>query len=223
MSELVARLRNRSSYTEQTSYSGALPDPMLSYFYALVAMAALYAGFWGMRNTMDIQADLSDKGARRSVAPTHKLMVVMGDWTASLLISFGEMLILLAYLVFALKVDFGDQTGYVLLTCLAGSIAGLSFGTVIGMLFRRSEGAKIATLVVVKLDVLSSRADALRDEGHCRSQGASAFIHQSGCADFRCVLQPVNIRQPPSVLPKHQPSVCVFRSDVLHQLPAVEE
>lgn len=96
---------------------------------------------------MDIQADLSDKGARRSVAPTHKLAVVMGDWTASLLISFGEMLILLAYLVFALKVDFGDQIGYVLLTCLAGCIAGLSFGTVIGTLFRKSEGIKVATLV----------------------------------------------------------------------------
>lgn len=147
VSELVARLRNRRSYTKQISYSDALPDYMLGYFYALVAMAALYAGLWGMRNTMDIQADLSDKGARRSVAPTHKLAVVMGDWTASLLISFGEMLILLAYLVFALKVDFGDQIGYVLLTCLAGCIAGLSFGTVIGTLFRKSEGTKVATLV----------------------------------------------------------------------------
>ncbi len=147
LSEFIARLRSRGNYTQQISYSDALPDSMLAYFYALVAMAALYASFWGVRNTMDIQADLSDKGARRSVAPTHKLTVVMGDWTASLLISFGEMLILIAYLVFALRVDFGDQIGYVLLTCLAGCIAGLSFGTVIGTLFRKSEGAKIATLV----------------------------------------------------------------------------
>ena len=41
----------------------------LVYFYALLAMACMYSHSWGLRNATDIQADLSDLGARRSVAP----------------------------------------------------------------------------------------------------------------------------------------------------------
>lgn len=147
IAELIDRLGNRESYTQQISYSDAMPDTAVGYFYALVAMACLYTGFWGMRNTIDLQADLSDQGARRSVAPTHKLAVVLCDWAAAFLIGFGEVLVLLAYLAFGLKIDFGDQVGYVLLTCLAGCIAGVSFGTLLGTLFRKSEGAKVAALV----------------------------------------------------------------------------
>ena len=144
---LIERLYSRSSYTRQVSYSEAVPKPMLSAFYALVAMACMYTSFWGMRNTIDVQADLSYQGARRSVAPTHKLAVVLCDFAAALLISLGEILVLLAYLVFALKVNFGDQTGFVVLTCLVGCVAGVSFGTFVGTLFRRSVGAKIGALI----------------------------------------------------------------------------
>lgn len=144
---LIDRLFNRVSHTRQISYSDAVPDPMLSSFYALVAMACMYAGFWGMRNTIDVQADLSYQGARRSVAPTHKFAVVLCDWAAALLISLGELLVLLVYLIYALKVDFGNQIGYVLLTCLAGCIAGVSFGTFVGTLFRKSVGAKVGALI----------------------------------------------------------------------------
>ncbi|MCR4403479.1 MAG: ABC transporter permease [Firmicutes bacterium] len=147
IAELIDRLGSRESYTRQISYSKAMPDTALAYFYALVAMACLYTGFWGMRNTIDLQADLSDQGARRSVAPTHKLTVVLCDWAAAFLICFVEILVLLAYLAFALKIDFGDQIGYILLTCLAGCVAGVSFGTLLGTLFRKSEGAKVAALV----------------------------------------------------------------------------
>lgn len=147
--ELLDRLADRGSYTQQISYSDAMPNTMLGYFYALVAMACLYAGFWGMRNTIDVQADISDQGARRSVAPTHKLAVVFSDWGATLMISFGQLLALIAYLAFVLGVGFGDQIGYVVLVCLVGSIAGVSFGTLIGTLFRKSEGAKVALLIAL--------------------------------------------------------------------------
>lgn len=147
LAELIGRLGDRKSYTQQVSYSYAVADPSLSYFYTLVAMTCLYAGFWGLRNTIDVQADLSPQGARRSVAPTHKLAVVLCDWSAALLISCVELAILLVYLVAVLKIDFGDQLGYVLLTCLAGSFAGVSLGTFIGTLFGRSEGPKVALLI----------------------------------------------------------------------------
>jgi ABC-2 type transport system permease protein len=137
----------RRDYTEQISFSDAMPDMVLGYFYALLAMACMYSGFCGLRNAFDIQADLSDKGARRSVAPTHKMVVVLADSAAALAISFSEVLILLGYLAFVLGVNFGNQVGYVLLTCLAGSVAGVSFGTFIGTSVRGSEGVKTGLLI----------------------------------------------------------------------------
>ena len=104
-----------------------------------------YSSFWGLRNTIDLQADLSAQGARRSVAPTHKINVVLADAAAALVISFAEVLILLAYLVFVLGISFGNQLGYVLLTCLAGSVAGVSLGNLIGTVSSGGEGCLLYT------------------------------------------------------------------------------
>ena len=47
--------------------------------------------------------------------------------SASLLIHLTEMLLLLIFLRFVLQVDFGPKVGYVLLTTVIGSIAGVFF------------------------------------------------------------------------------------------------
>ncbi|MEA4883595.1 MAG: ABC transporter permease [Clostridia bacterium] len=145
--QVLAGLGSRRSYTEQVSYSDTVSDPLTSYFYALVAMACMYSGFWGLRNTIDVQADLSAQGARRSVAPTHKLNVVLCDAAAAVTVSFAEVLVLLAYLVFALRVSFGNQLGFILLTCFAGCVAGVSFGHFVGTVVRKSEGVKTGILI----------------------------------------------------------------------------
>jgi ABC-2 type transport system permease protein len=145
--KLISELENRKSYTKRVSFSDAVPDTMLAYFYALIAMACMYSAFWGLRNTVDVQADLSAQGARRSVAPTHKLQVVLSDALAALAISFAEVVILLAYLVFALGIDFGNQLGYVLLACFVGCVAGVSFGNFVGTVVRGSEAEKTGILI----------------------------------------------------------------------------
>lgn len=144
---LLTQLGQRRSYTQQVSFSNAAPNTALNYFYALVAMTCLYSSFWGLRNTTDVQADLSPQGARRSAAPTRKLKAVLSDSAAALVISLGEVLALLAYLALALRVDFGNQLGYVLLTCVAGCVVGVSFGAFIGTMVRKSEGVKTAILI----------------------------------------------------------------------------
>lgn len=145
--ELIRELGQTRSYTRQISYSSAEPDTALNFFYALIAMTCLYGGFWGLRNTADVQADLSPQGARRSVAPTHKLGVVLCDLAAALTISLAEVTALLAYLVFVLRVRTGNQVWYVLLTCVGGCIAGVSLGTFIGTYIRKSEGTKTGILI----------------------------------------------------------------------------
>ena len=144
---LIRELRQTRSYTQQISFSSAEPDTTLNFFYALIAMTCLYGGFWGLRNTTDMQADLSPQGARRSVAPTHKLGVVLYDLAAALTISLAEVMVLLAYLMLVLRVSFGNEVWYVLLTSLVGCIAGVSLGAFIGTYVRKSEGAKTGILI----------------------------------------------------------------------------
>ena len=144
---LLREIGQRRSYTQQISFSSAEPDTVLNVFYALIAMTCLYGGFWGLRNTTDVQADLSPQGARRSVAPTHKLGVVLCDLAAALTIGLAEVAVLLAYLAVVLRVSFGNQVSYALLTCLTGCIAGVSLGVFIGTFARKGEGVKTAILI----------------------------------------------------------------------------
>ena len=144
---LLREIGQRRSYTQQISFSSAEPDTVLNVFYALIAMTCLYGGFWGLRNTTDVQADLSPQGARRSVAPTHKLSVVLCDLAAALTIGLAEVAVLLAYLAVVLRVSFGNQVSYALLTCLTGCIAGVSLGVFIGTFARKGEDVKTAILI----------------------------------------------------------------------------
>ena len=61
----AASFEPRLSFTEEISFSGAKPDTNLGYFYALIAMTCVYGSYWGIRNTMHLQADQSPQGARR--------------------------------------------------------------------------------------------------------------------------------------------------------------
>jgi len=149
--ELIRELGQTRSYTQQASFSSAQPDTALNFFYALIAMTCLYGGFWGLRNTTDMQADLSAQAARRSVAPTHKLVVVLYDSAAALTISLAEVAVLLAYLMLVLRVSFGNEVWYVLLTSLVGCIAGVSLGAFIGTYVRKSESAKTGILIGTSL------------------------------------------------------------------------
>lgn len=149
--EFFKALAARGHYTQAVSFSKAAPDTNLAYFHALIAMACLYSAFWGIQNTLDLQANLSAKGARRSVAPTHKMQVVLTDSLATLVISFFEVLVLLAYLTLVLKVNFGSHLGPAVLTCLAGCLAGAALGNFIGTAVRGSEGLKIGVLLAYSM------------------------------------------------------------------------
>ena len=149
-SGLIGDLSARRSYT--TPLTGIPePDTLLAYFYALLAMACMYGSFWGEQEVMDIQANLSAQGARVSVAPIHKLKVFLAGLSAGLLIQYCEILILLAFMRFALGIDFGNQTGYVLLLSFVGSLMGVTFGAAVAAIGRKSEGVTTGILISVSM------------------------------------------------------------------------
>ena len=134
-------------YVTEVSSSGAAPNNVLNYFYSLIAMACFYGSFFGLHEVTDIQANLSARAARINMSPVHKLKAFVAGLSAALVIQFAEILILLAYLSFALHVDFGPRIGYVLLTAFVGCILGLAFGSLISAAVKKSEGLKTAILI----------------------------------------------------------------------------
>lgn len=148
---LIEEVGNRMEYTKEVSASGANPNNVLNYFYSLIAMACMYGGFFGNREIMDIQADLNPLAARVNVSPVHKLKAFIYSISASLLIHFVSLLVLLAYLYFVLRIDFGERTGFVLLTTFIGSIVGVSFGAFMSAVVKKDENTKVSILIGVSM------------------------------------------------------------------------
>jgi len=126
-------------------------NPMVIYFYALIAMACLYGSMYGLEEVNRVQANLSTKAARINIAPVHKLKVFTAGVLAALLMHFSGLLILLAYMHFVLGVAFGDHLIQLLVVIFVGSIMGISMGTFISAVVKKSEGVKIAVVLVVSM------------------------------------------------------------------------
>jgi len=148
---IISDVGNRAEFTKQVSGTSAKPDNSLNYFYSLIAMACLYGGFWGMKEVNDIQANLSVRAARLNIAPVHKLKAFLYSMCATILINYAEMLILLAYLHYGLKIDFGSKSGYVLLTAFVGCVLGISLGALISAAVKTGEELKNSILIAVSM------------------------------------------------------------------------
>lgn len=139
------------NFLEAVAPGKGAPNDTLTYFYALLAMAALFGGFWGKKEIADIQADLTPQGQRINLAPVHKLKAFGASFLASVTLQFILLIILVIYLNVILKVDFGNQLLFVLLTCLVGSFTGVTFGALIGAVVKGGESIKSSVLIGVSL------------------------------------------------------------------------
>ena len=126
-------------------------DFTIIYFYTLIGMVCLFAGYFGMEGAMESEANLRKRAARFSIAPIHKLKGLIASLLAGFVIAYAEMLVLLAFLMFVLGISFGDQNIYILLLTVNGIFAGLALGTLIGVSNRKSEGTKSGILSAVTM------------------------------------------------------------------------
>ena len=142
--ELLAR---RLDLIRDKPAGTANPETTLVYYYALIAMACLYGGFWGVKEVESIQANQSPHAARISMVPVSKMKVFVSSLLAALSIQYLSILVLLAFLNFILQVHFGSQIGLILLGSLTGSMLGVSIGLLIGTLTKRNEAIKTALMI----------------------------------------------------------------------------
>lgn len=151
MQEAVRQMEGYETLVEQISLGGRTTDGDVQFFYALVAMACLYGSFIGLQAAIALQANLTPLAARRCVTPTHKLQLILFEMFSSFFLHFMNVVILLIYLRYVLKLDFQGQTDKMLIISLIGSMIGVSFGIFVGSIGKMGEGAKIGILIGVSM------------------------------------------------------------------------
>lgn len=140
-------LEKSITYVEDVNTNPNKPNSMLTYYYALIAMTCLYGAFMGLTEVGAVQANQSATAARVNLAPVHKMKVFACSLCSATLIQYLSILILIAYLIFVQKVDFGNQAGFILLASFAGCCTGVSFGALIGAIVKKGEGIKTGVLI----------------------------------------------------------------------------
>ncbi len=116
-------------------------------FYTLIAMTCLYGGIFAVVSINNTLANMSFKGARVSVSPTSKKIVILSRLLASYVIQLLGLVILFLFTIFVLDVDYGNDLSLVVLTSLVGSLAGLSLGVFVSSIFKSSENTKTSILI----------------------------------------------------------------------------
>lgn len=152
--KLPGILSESITYVDDVNTNPNKPNSILTYYYALIAMTCLYGAFMGLTEVGAVQANQTATAARVNLAPVHKMKVFACSLCSATLIQYLSILILIAYLIFVQKVDFGNQAGFILLASFAGCSAGVSFGALIGAVVKKGEGIK--TGVVIGLSMLMS-------------------------------------------------------------------
>lgn len=151
LEDVMSELMNTSGFVMEKVKGENKPDTMITYYFALIAMASLYGCNWGLKEIIDIQADQSVRGARMNVAPIHKMKLLLCNLSAAVVVQICNILLLIAYLAFVLKIDFGNDIGYIILTCIVGSITGVTMGSMLSALIKKSEELQVSILVSITM------------------------------------------------------------------------
>jgi len=147
--ELINQINAGENFFRDVSNENV--DFTVIYFYTLIGMLCLYAGFFGGDTVNETQANLSKKAARVTMSGVHKLRSLFASLLADFVLAYTQLLLVLAYIIFILGIDFGNQTSWVMLLGVIGICAGLAFGTLIGVSNRKSEGTKSAILIAITM------------------------------------------------------------------------
>ncbi|MDO5558214.1 MAG: ABC transporter permease [Oscillospiraceae bacterium] len=155
--KVVDSMSEEITYNNEINLSHGERDFFVQYFYNLIAMVCVFACSSGVVIVVRNQGNLSAIGARVSASPTGKFIKLFAGFVASVIINTVIMMIVLAYMILALKINFGDNIPAVLLGAFAGIVMGTSMGIFIGSIGNMKENVKnaITTALILFCCVLS--------------------------------------------------------------------
>ncbi len=147
----IRQMLNRQELLTEVSLGGRTINGNAQFFYALIAMACLYGCFIGFGSAVSLQANITALAARRCVTPTHKLKLILSEQISAFLLGYFDVIVLLLYLRYILKLDFEGQIGRMLLISFLGSLIGVSMGIFVGSLGKMKEGIKIGIILGISM------------------------------------------------------------------------
>ncbi|MCM1052870.1 MAG: ABC transporter permease [Ruminococcus sp.] len=151
-SEILSLKENSTSNIKDISVNN-LSYTMIEY-YTLMAMTCLYGGILGVTAINSKLANMSEKGKRVSIAPTPKGNLILSSLGASFIVQLIGVTILFLFMLFILKIDFGNNLPLIILNVLVGSLAGLTLGLAVASLIKKNEGIKVG--IIIALTMLGS-------------------------------------------------------------------
>lgn len=147
----LKQMMDTRELVQEVSLGGKTIDGNVQFFYALIAMACLYGCFIGFGSAIPLQANLSSLAARRTVTPTHKLKIVLSEQISAFFLGYLDVIILILYLRYILRLDFQGNMAPMLLITFLGCLIGVSLGFFVGSLGKMREGVKIGILLAVSM------------------------------------------------------------------------
>lgn len=151
MQAAVSAMEEYHQAVEQVSLGGRTTNTTAQFFYALIGMACLYGCFIGFGSAMELQANLTALAARRCAAPVHRMRLILSTLLVDFILHFVNMVILLCYMRYVLKLQFTGSFMEMLPVVLMGSVFGVTMGLFIGSIGRMREGIKIGILLAVSM------------------------------------------------------------------------
>lgn len=147
--EIMSIMNTTQSYVEKDTTEN---DELTAVsFYTILAMNCFFGGYWTIKAVMDIQANQSRQAARLAIAPIKKSTYLIADFLLTILMEFVCITILLAYMLFALNVDFGNDLFSVFVILWVGCFAGNGLGALIGVSIKGEEKIKSGILTAVTM------------------------------------------------------------------------
>lgn len=156
--EVIVDLNSNRVYFEDMEITtDSTANFLIIYFYSLLAVACMFANYWGLGLVNDIQADMSPLAARVNVAPTHKFKLIIIYFIAAFLIQYIGNILFILFLKYVLGVEFSHNILLILLASFVGSFGGIALGGFIASVFKSSYGKMvgIGTIVTLVMGFLS--------------------------------------------------------------------
>lgn len=147
---LIENIFSSRTYISEKKLTDSPMDEMSVYYFSLIGMAALFGGFLGSSVARQMQPNITPEGMRKSTAPVKRHTMIAAEFLAAYTLQLISMAILLFYMICVLRINLGNEAGYVALTCAAGSLVGIASGIFVGSLPVK-ENVQIAIFLVYSL------------------------------------------------------------------------
>ena len=146
LSAVTEQMSAEINCNKKLSFSNGNTDVMVQYYYNLIAMVCLFGSFLGMYAVINSQGNLSAIGARKCTSPITKRVSLSASLLSSFIVHVLCISLDLCYLMFILKINFGDNIPMIFAASFIGSAVSIAMGFFIGSIGKFTMGTKIGIL-----------------------------------------------------------------------------